>query len=201
MYYSMLFYIFSFFVIASSIGVITSKNPVYCVLYLILAFINSAILFLFLNAEFLAMLLIVVYVGAVAVLFLFVVMMLNISFAGLRSGVAQFLPFGILIGIVIFVELILAFVPWEFKEQAMNNRSAAIDTAEDNTVALGKIVYTDYFLLFQCAGIILLIAMIGSIVLTLRSRPDVKRQSITSQIYRDPNTSIEVKDVKPGEGI
>ena len=201
MYYSILFYIFSFFVIVSSIGVITSKNPVYCVLYLILAFINSAILFLFLNAEFLAMLLIVVYVGAVAVLFLFVVMMLNISFAGLRSGVAQFLPFGILIGIVIFVELILAFVPWEFKEQAMNNRSAAIDTVEDNTVALGKIVYTDYFLLFQCAGIILLIAMIGSIVLTLRSRPDVKRQSITSQIYRDPNTSIEVKDVKPGEGI
>ena len=195
------FYFFSFIAILSSFFVIFANNPVHSVLWLILTFFSVAGFFILVGAEFLALLLMIVYVGALAVLFLFVVMMLNISFAGLRSGVAQFLPFGILIGIVIFVELILAFVPWEFKEQAMNNRSAAIDTAEDNTVALGKIVYTDYFLLFQCAGIILLIAMIGSIVLTLRSRPDVKRQSITSQIYRDPNTSIEVKDVKPGEGI
>ena len=195
------FYFFSFIAILSSFFVIFANNPVHSVLWLILTFFSVAGFFILVGAEFLALLLMIVYVGALAVLFLFVVMMLNISFAGLRSGVAQFLPFGILIGIVIFVELILAFVPWEFKEQAMNNRSAAIDTAEDNTVALGKIVYTDYFLLFQCAGIILLIAMIGSILLTLRSRPDVKRQSITSQIYRDPNTSIEVKDVKPGEGI
>ena len=195
------FYFFSFIAILSSFFVIFANNPVHSVLWLILTFFSVAGFFILVGAEFLALLLMIVYVGALAVLFLFVVMMLNISFAGLRSGVAQFLPFGILIGIVIFVELILAFVPWEFKEQAMNNRSAAIGTAEDNTVALGKIVYTDYFLLFQCAGIILLIAMIGSIVLTLRSRPDVKRQSITSQIYRDPNTSIEVKDVKPGEGI
>ena len=195
------FYFFSFIAILSSFFVIFANNPVHSVLWLILTFFSVAGFFILVGAEFLALLLMIVYVGALAVLFLFVVMMLNISFAGLRSGVAQFLPFGILIGIVIFVELILAFVPWEFKEQAMNNRSAAIDTVEDNTVALGKIVYTDYFLLFQCAGIILLIAMIGSIVLTLRSRPDVKRQSITSQIYRDPNTSIEVKDVKPGEGI
>ena len=195
------FYFFSFIAILSSFFVIFANNPVHSVLWLILTFFSVAGFFILVGAEFLALLLMIVYVGALAVLFLFVVMMLNISFAGLRSGVAQFLPFGILIGIVIFVELILAFVPWEFKEQTMNNRSAAIDTAEDNTVALGKIVYTDYFLLFQCAGIILLIAMIGSIVLTLRSRPDVKRQSITSQIYRDPNTSIEVKDVKPGEGI
>ena len=195
------FYFFSFIAILSSFFVIFANNPVHSVLWLILTFFSVAGFFILVGAEFLALLLMIVYVGALAVLFLFVVMMLNISFAGLRSGVAQFLPFGILIGIVIFVELILAFVPWEFKEQAMNNRSAAIDTAEDNTVALGKIVYTDYFLLFQCAGIILLIGLIGSIVLTLRSRPDVKRQSITSQIYRDPNTSIEVKDVKPGEGI
>ena len=195
------FYFFSFIAILSSVFVIFANNPVHSVLWLILTFFSVAGFFILVGAEFLALLLMIVYVGALAVLFLFVVMMLNISFAGLRNGVAQFLPFGILIGIVIFVELILAFVPWEFKEQAMNNRSAAIDTAEDNTVALGKIVYTDYFLLFQCAGIILLIAMIGSIVLTLRSRPNVKRQSITSQIYRDPNTSIEVKDVKPGEGI
>ena len=195
------FYFFSLIAILSALFVIFAKNPVHSVLWLILTFFSVAGFFILVGAEFLALLLMIVYVGALAVLFLFVVMMLNISFAGLRSGVAQFLPFGILIGIVIFVELILAFVPWEFKEQAINNRSAAIDSAEDNTVALGKIVYTDYFLLFQCAGIILLIAMIGSILLTLRSRPDVKRQSITSQIYRDPNTSIEVKDVKPGEGI
>jgi NADH-quinone oxidoreductase subunit J len=195
------FYFFSFIAILSSFFVIFANNPVHSVLWLILTFFSVAGFFILVGAEFLALLLMIVYVGALAVLFLFVVMMLNISFAGLRSGVAQFLPFGILIGIVIFVELILAFVPWEFKEQAINNRSATIDIAEDNTVALGKVVYTDYFLLFQCAGIVLLIAMIGSIVLTLRSRPDVKRQSITSQIYRDPNTSIEVKDVKPGEGI
>ena len=195
------FYFFSFIAILSSFFVIFANNPVHSVLWLILTFFSVAGFFILVGAEFLALLLMIVYVGALAVLFLFVVMMLNISFAGLRSGLAQFLPFGILIGIVIFVELILAFVPWEFKEQAINNRSAAIDTAEDNTVALGKIVYTDYFLLFQCAGIILLIAMIGSIVLTLRSRPDVKRQNIISQIFKDPNTSIEVKDVKPGEGI
>ena len=195
------FYFFSFIAILSAFFVIFANNPVHSVLWLILTFFSVAGFFILVGAEFLALLLMIVYVGALAVLFLFVVMMLNISFAGLRSGVAQFLPFGILIGIVIFVQLILAFVPWEFKEQAIDNRSAAIDTAEDNTVALGKIVYTDYFLLFQCAGIILLIAMIGSIVLTLRTRPDVKRQNIISQIYRDPSNSIEVKDVKPGEGI
>jgi NADH-quinone oxidoreductase subunit J len=143
----------------------------------------------------------IVYVGALAVLFLFVVMMLNINFVGLRSGVAQYLPFGIMIGLVIFVELMLAFVHWDFKEQTINNITAPINKTDTNTVALGKVVYTDYFLLFQCAGIILLIAMIGSIVLTLRSRPDVKRQNIMEQIYRDPSTAIEVKDVNPGEGI
>ena len=195
------FYFFSFVAILSAFFVIFANNPVHSVLWLILTFFSVAGFFILVGAEFLALLLMIVYVGALAVLFLFVVMMLNISFAGLRSGVAQFLPFGMLIGVVIFAELILAFVPWEFKEQAIDNRSAAIDTVEDNTVALGKIVYTDYFLLFQCAGIILLIAMIGSIVLTLRSRPDVKRQNIISQIYRDPNNSIEVKDIKPGEGI
>ena len=195
------FYFFSFVAILSAFFVIFANNPVHSVLWLILTFFSVAGFFILVGAEFLALLLMIVYVGALAVLFLFVVMMLNISFAGLRSGVAQFLPFGMLIGVVIFVELILAFVPWEFKEQALDNRSAAIDTSVDNTVALGKIVYTDYFLLFQCAGIILLIAMIGSIVLTLRSRPDVKRQNIISQIYRDPNNSIEVKDIKPGEGI
>ena len=195
------FYFFSFIAISSAFLVIFAKNPVHSVLWLILTFFSVSGFFILVGAEFLALLLMIVYVGALAVLFLFVVMMLNISFAGLRSGVAQYLPFGILIGLVILIELILAFVPWDFKEQAFNNRSVPIDTSDGNTVAIGKVVYTDYFLLFQCAGIILLIAMIGSIVLTLRSRPDVKRQNIVKQIYRDPNTSIEVKDVKSGEGI
>jgi NADH-quinone oxidoreductase subunit J len=181
--------------------VIFANNPVHSVLWLILTFFSVSGFFILVGAEFLALLLMIVYVGALAVLFLFVVMMLNINFAGLRNGVAQYLPFGVLIGLVIFIELILAFVPWDFKEQSINNVSTPIKASEPNTVALGKVVYTDYFLLFQCAGIILLIAMIGSIVLTLRSRPDVKRQNITKQIFRDPNKSIEVKDVNPGEGI
>ncbi len=195
------FYFFSFIAILSAFFVIFAKNPVHSVLWLILTFFSVAGFFILVGAEFLALLLMIVYVGALAVLFLFVVMMLNISFAGLKSGVAQYLPFGILIGLVILTELMLAFVPWDFKQQAFNNRSAPIDAGDGNTVAIGKVVYTDYFLLFQCAGIILLIAMIGSIVLTLRSRPDVKRQNIIKQIYRNPNTSIEVKDVKSGEGI
>ena len=195
------FYFFAFIAILSSFFVIFANNPVHSVLWLILTFFSVAGFFILVGAEFLALLLMIVYVGALAVLFLFVVMMLNISFAGLRSGVAQYLPFGVLIGLVIFAELMLAFVPWDFKEQAIENISAPINTSDTNAVALGKIVYTDYFLLFQCAGIILLISMIGSIVLTLRSRPDVKRQNIINQIYRDPNKSIEVKDVNPGEGI
>ena len=195
------FYFFSFVAILSAFFVIFANNPVHSVLWLILTFFSVAGFFILVGAEFLALLLMIVYVGALAVLFLFVVMMLNISFSGLRNGVAQYLPFGVLIGLVIFVELMLAFIPWNFKQQAINNISAPIDKTESNTVALGKVVYTDYFLLFQCAGIILLIAMIGSIVLTLRSRPDVKRQNVLKQIYRDPNASIVVKDVKPGEGI
>ena len=195
------FYFFAIFLIFSSLSVIFSKNPVNSVLFLILAFLNSTFLFILIGAEFVGIILAIVYIGAVAILFLFVVMMLNINFVGLRSGMAQYLPFGIMIGLVIFVELMLAFVPWDFKEQTINNITAPINTTDTNTVALGKVVYTDYFLLFQCAGIILLIAMIGSIVLTLRSRPDVKRQNIMEQIYRDPSTAIEVKDVNPGEGI
>ena len=195
------FYFFALTAILSALFVIFANNPVHSVLWLILTFFSVAGFFILVGAEFLALLLMIVYVGALAVLFLFVVMMLNINFAGLRSGVAQYLPFGIMIGLVIFVELMLALVPWDFKEKTINNITAPINTTDSNTVALGKVVYTDYFLLFQCAGIILLIAMIGSIVLTLRSRPDVKRQNVMEQIYRDPSTSIEVKDVNPGEGI
>ena len=128
-------------------------------------------------------------------------MMLNISFDGLRTGIVQYLPFGLFIGMLILAELLLALVPWEFKDEAFTNLATPLDKSDSNSVALGKVIYTEYFFIFQSAGIILLIAMIGSIVLTLRKRPHVKRQNVISQIYRDPNDSIEVIDVKPGEGI
>lgn len=195
------FYFFAILSIASGIFVIFANNAVHSVLWLILAFLGVAGFFILLGAEFLAIILMIVYVGALAVLFLFVVMMLNISFTGLRKGLAQYLPVGLLIGLVVFVELSLALVPWEFKEGYEGNRISPADAADSNTLALGKVIYTDYFLVFQAAGIILLIAMIGAIVLTLRKRPNVKRQDVLAQIFRDPSSSIEVKDVKPNEGI
>ncbi len=195
------FYFFAFLSIASAIFVIFANNAVHSVLWLILSFLGVAGFFILLGAEFLAIILMIVYVGALAVLFLFVVMMLNISFTGLRKGLAQYLPFGLLIGLVVFVELSLALIPWKFKESYAENRISPTDAADSNTLALGKVIYTDYFLVFQAAGIILLIAMIGAIVLTLRKRPDVKRQDVLAQIFRDPSNSIEIKDVKPNEGI
>ena len=195
------FYFFASITILSAIFVVFANNPVHSVLWLITSFFGVAGLFILLGAEFLALILMIVYVGALAVLFLFVVMMLNISFAGLRTGIVQYLPFGLLIGSLILAELLLAMIPWDFKDEAFTNISSPLDESESNSVALGKIIYTDYFFIFQCAGLILLIAMIGSIVLTLRKRPHVKRQSVITQIYRDPNTSIEVIDVKAGDGI
>ncbi len=195
------FYFFAILSITAGIFVIFASNAVHSVLWLILAFFGVAGFFILLGAEFLAIILMIVYVGALAVLFLFVVMMLNISFTGLRRGLAQYLPFGLLIGLVVFVELSLALIPWEFKEEYAENRISPTDLNDSNTLALGKVIYTDYFLVFQAAGIILLIAMIGAIVLTLRKRPDVKRQDVLNQIFRNPETSIEIKDVKPNEGI
>ena len=195
------FYFFASITILSAIFVIFANNPVHSVLWLITSFFGVAGFFILLGAEFLAIILMIVYVGALAVLFLFVVMMLNISFAGLRTGIVQYLPFGLFIGMLILAELLLAFLPWEFKDEAFKNIASPLDKTDSNSVALGKVIYTEYFFIFQSAGIILLIAMIGSIVLTLRKRPDVKRQNVISQIYRDPNASIEVVDVKPGEGI
>ncbi len=195
------FYFFAILSVTAGIFVIFASNAVHSVLWLILAFFGVAGFFILLGAEFLAIILMIVYVGALAVLFLFVVMMLNISFTGLRRGLAQYLPFGLLIGLVVFVELSLALIPWEFKEEYAENRISPTDLNDSNTLALGKVIYTDYFLVFQAAGIILLIAMIGAIVLTLRKKPDVKRQDVLTQIFRDPETSIEIKDVKPNEGI
>jgi NADH-quinone oxidoreductase subunit J len=183
--------------------VVLSRNPVHSVLWLILAFISSAGLFVLLGAEFVAMLLIIVYVGAVAVLFLFVVMMLDVDFAELRGELSRFTPIGLLMGIIILMQLGFAFGAWEVTEAARAARDAVTpDPAQtENTIALGQLIYTKYVFLFQVAGLVLFVAMVGAIVLTLRHREHVKRQDILAQIYRDPAASIEMKDVKPGQGI
>ena len=197
------FYMFAFSAVISGGLVVLSRNPVHSVLWLILAFFSSAGLFVLLGAEFVAMLLVIVYVGAVAVLFLFVVMMLDVDFAELRGELTQYAPVGFLIGLVILLQLGFAFGAWEVTELAEAQRDAvtpALDEAQ-NTVALGQLIYTKYVFLFQAAGLVLFVAMVGAIVLTLRHREDIKRQDILAQIYRDPAASIEMKDVKPGQGI
>ena len=195
------FYLFAFVTVAAGVMVVSSRNPVHSVLFLILAFFSAAALFVLMGAEFLAMILVVVYVGAVAVLFLFVVMMLDINFAELRRGFLQYLPIGALIGLILLAELILIFGSWGFAP----NVSAAAPTPPvdqiSNTHALGKLLYTRYFYLFQASGMILLVAMLGAIVLTLRSRPGVRRQNISDQVARRREDSIEVVKVTSGSGI
>ncbi|MXU65608.1 NADH-quinone oxidoreductase subunit J [Oceanomicrobium pacificus] len=197
------FYLFAGVAVASGLMVVLSRNPVHSVLWLILAFFSSAGLFILMGAEFVAMLLVIVYVGAVAVLFLFVVMMLDVDFAELREGFARYLPLGLLIGLVLIVELGLVFGTWVFADNAPELRAAVAPAPTDveNTVALGQLIYTQYVYLFQAAGLILFVAMVGAIVLTLRHRTDIKRQDILDQIYRDPATAIEMKDIKPGQGL
>jgi len=197
------FYLFALVTVASGLLVVIARNPVHSVLWLILAFLSSAGLFVLLGAEFVAMLLVIVYVGAVAVLFLFVVMMLDVDFSTLRGGMAQYLPMGLLIGVVLLVELGLVFGHWTFAPEAIGLRAAPTPAIEDtqNTIALGQLIYTQYIYLFQAAGLILLVAMIGAIVLTMRHRGDIKRQDILAQMYRDPAKAMELKDVKPGQGL
>ncbi len=195
------FWMFAICLITGGLFTVISRNPVHSVLWLILTFLSAAGLFVLLGAEFVAMLLIIVYVGAVAVLFLFVVMMLDIDFAALKAGMAQYLPIGLMIGVVLLMQLGLAFGAWEFSEQADLLRDAVTPTDVHNTAALGHILYDQYFLLFQLAGLILLVAMIGAIVLTLRHRKNVKRQNVLEQMWRDPAKSMEMKDVKPGQGL
>ena len=194
------FYVFSTVIIASALMVISARNPVHSVLFLILAFFNAAALFVLLGAEFLAMILVVVYVGAVAVLFLFVVMMLDIDFVALRSGFMQYLPLGTVLGLVLFSEFLVAVGAWTFAEGAPAVRAVPLPEGVSNTEALGRVLYTDYVFYFQTAGMVLLVAMIGAIVLTLRHRPGVKRQSISRQVAREPKTAVELVDVKPGQG-
>ena len=195
------FYLFSLSAIAGGLMTVISRNPVHSVLWLILAFLSSAGLFVLLGAEFLAMLLIIVYVGAVAVLFLFVVMMLDVDFSTLKAEMAGYLPIALLIGVVLVMQLGMAFGVWSYAETALGAREVLANSEHHNTKALGLILYDRYFILFQLSGLILLVAMIGAIVLTLRHRKNVKRQNILSQIYRDPNKSVEVRDVKPGQGL
>jgi NADH-quinone oxidoreductase subunit J len=195
------FYLFSLSAIAGGLMTVISRNPVHSVLWLILAFLSSAGLFVLLGAEFLAMLLIIVYVGAVAVLFLFVVMMLDVDFSTLKAEMAGYLPIALLIGVVLVMQLGMAFGVWSYAETALGAREVLANSEHHNTKALGLILYDRYFILFQLSGLILLVAMIGAIVLTLRHRKNVKRQNILSQIYRDPDKSVEIRDVKPGQGL
>jgi NADH-quinone oxidoreductase subunit J len=193
------FYLFSTILIAAAIAVITARNPVHSVLFLILAFFNAAALFLLLGAEFLAMILIIVYVGAVAVLFLFVVMMLDIDFAELKRGTLQFLPIGLAVGGILAAELVfLVSFSWQLPSAA--HAAAATPVGVSNTAAIGQILYTDYIYYFQIAGLVLLVAMIGAIVLTLRHRPGVRRQSISVQNARTPAMAVEMIELKPGQG-
>jgi len=194
------FYLFAISAVMGGLMTVISRNPVHSVLWLILAFLSSAGLFVMLGAEFVAMLLIIVYVGAVAVLFLFVVMMLDVDFAELKAEMTKYLPLAMLIGLVLVTQLALAFGVWEFSDGVQARAEAPIGDVE-NTAALGLLIYDKYFMLFQLAGLILLVAMIGAIVLTLRHRVDIKRQDVLAQMYRDPAKAMELKDVKPGQGL
>jgi NADH-quinone oxidoreductase subunit J len=197
----LLFYMFAFIAIAAGVMVVSAKNPVHSVLFLILAFFNSAGLFLLLGAEFLAMLLVVVYVGAVAVLFMFVVMMLDINFVELRQGFLKYLPIGAVAALVLLVELIAVVSGWQLSPEALKRVGSPIPENVTNTHALGAVLYTDYIFLFQIAGIMLLIAMIGTIVLTHRKRSGVRKQRIADQVARRPEDTLKIHKVESGRGI
>jgi NADH-quinone oxidoreductase subunit J len=197
------FWVFAVITVASGVMVISARNPVHSVLFLILAFFNAAGLFVLLGAEFLAMILVIVYVGAVAVLFLFVVMMLDINFVELRQGFLQYLPIGALIGLVLLAELVLIFGAWSLAPDFSQALAAPTPppTQLTNTAALGAILYTRYIYAFQAAGLVLLVAMIGAIVLTLRARVGVRRQRIAQQVARRRSDAIEVVKVRPRQGV
>jgi NADH-quinone oxidoreductase subunit J len=192
---------FALIAIAAAVMVVSAKNPVHSVLFLILTFFNSAGLFVLLGAEFLAMILVIVYVGAVAVLFMFVVMMLDINFVELRQGFLKYLPVGAMTGLILLVELIVVVGGWHFAPEAAKVVASPIPEKITNTHALGAILYTDYIFLFQSAGIVLLIAMIGAIVLTHRKRTGVKKQRISDQVARQPEDTLVIHKVDSGRGI
>ena len=198
---ALFFYLFASVAIASAVMVISSRNPVHSVLFLILCFVNAAGLFILMGAEFLAMILIVVYVGAVAVLFLFVVMMLDVDFVELRQGMLNYMPIGGSIGLIVLVELALVVFSWVLSPTALKSAASPPAGGVTNTQALGEILYTKYVYYFEASGLILLVAMIGAIVLTLRHKQGVKRQDVSVQVARSPATAVEVVKVKSGQGI
>ena len=198
---SIFFYMFAALLLISALLVITLRNPVHAVLFLILAFFNGAGLFLLAGAEFLAMTLLIVYVGAVLVLFLFIIMMLDVDFAELRAGFIKAAPLGLLVGGILVAELIFVLRNWQPAPMAEKLRMAAMPEGVTNTEALGRIIYTDHVYFFQAAGLILLVAMIGAIVLSLHHRRDVKRQDIARQVARRREDGVRLVDVKPGEGL
>ena len=198
---ALFFYLFAGVCVASAVMVIVSRNPVHSVLYLILAFVNASGLFVLMGAEFLAMILIVVYVGAVAVLFLFVIMMLDVDFVELREGFIQYLPVGLVIGGIFLFELLLTVGVWVINPGVAKTITAPIPTNVSNTEALGLVLYTKYIHYFQLSGMVLLVAMIGAILLTLRHRRDIKRQDVLQQMWRDPAKAMRMTNPKPGQGL
>ena len=197
------FYLFALSTVTGGLMTVVSRNPVHSVLWLILAFLSTAGLFVLVGAEFVAMLLVIVYVGAVAVLFLFVVMMLDVDFAELKAEMAKYVPLAGLIGIVLLMQLAIAYGVWETAEGVVVAEGLATVPVPPtvNTVSLGLVLYDEYFLMFQLSGLILLVAMIGAIALTLRHRKDIKRQNALHQMWRDPAKAMELHDVKPGQGL
>jgi NADH-quinone oxidoreductase subunit J len=200
---SLVFYLFASVTIAAAVMVISARNPVHSVLFLILAFFNAAGLFVLIGAEFIAMILVVVYVGAVAVLFLFVVMMLDINFVEMRQGFLQYLPLGLVVGIGLLIELLVIMGAWVIAPQASAGRAFPTPSPDQisNTDAIGRILYTDYIYLFQGAGMVLLVAMVGAIVLTLRSRPGVRKQRISEQNSRSRDDTIQIRKIQSGSGV
>ncbi|MDB6454358.1 NADH-quinone oxidoreductase subunit J [Falsirhodobacter sp. 20TX0035] len=195
------FYAFAIVTVVAGICVTISRNPVHAVLWMITAFLSSAGLFVLLGAEFVAMLMIIVYVGAVAVLFLFVVMMLDVDFGELKGRMLRYVPIAGFIGLILLVQLVLGVGAWVQADGALGLRQTVTPTDVENTRAIGMVLFDRYLLLFQMAGLVLLVAMMGAIVLTLRHRSDVKRQNVLHQMWRDPAKAMELKDVKPGQGL
>jgi len=199
--HALVFYLFSFIAISSSLAVISSKNTVHAVFFLILDFVSISCLFIMMGAEYLGMLTLIVYVGAVAVLFLFVVMMLNVNFKDFRTGFLSYLPFGLLIGIVIIIELGMMIGTWKYKDSFIKTSEIKISSKVSNTEALGNVLYTDFIHYFQISGIILLVAMIGAILLTFRQKENLKRQDITKQVSRERDDSVSLEEVESFKGV
>ncbi len=199
--HSLVFYLFSFITIASSLAVISARNTIHAVFFLILDFVSVSCLFIMMGAEYLGMLTLIVYVGAVAVLFLFVVMMLNVNYSDLKSGFLNYLPFGGLIGIVLIIEIGLMIGTWKYRDAFIKTSEIKINSDLSNTEAIGNVLYTEYLHYFQISGLILLVAMIGAILLTYRRKDNLKRQDITTQVSRERSDSIQLETVESFKGV